>query len=377
MGYSEIRKSIKANARETLKQNNTTLIVANILFGIMTFIPAFVQESIIHSYSSLFIFTFIQLIIATPLYVGVMMMNMACIRGEEIKVTDIFKGFGRLYAVYGTNLLRAAIIALLTTPLLLVPLTMSKDPFLVPLMVSTITFISNLIFGTIFAQVDNIVADEKDVNIIEAIKQSINLMKGHFIEYIVFDLSLIGWILLVIVTFGIAAIWVIPYINLCYVYFYKYLREEKTVEYKTTNHKGIVIGIAMGVLLAGFVVGEGVFNSWSLSPRVVKDFLSENNLKLMDISSEAVYFLSDEENARYKIDPNEMTGFMYERHTMVVKNHPLDSKKEDKIKNTIVYILVNNDKIVGVSCEPLESSMIAKNEISTLGNYDIKGNLVK
>ncbi|CAH1850324.1 DUF975 family protein [Convivina praedatoris] len=45
----------------------------------------------------------------------------------------------------------------------------------------------------------------------EAITQSRKLMDGHKAEYFVLQLSFIGWFLLIGVTFGIAAIWVVPY----------------------------------------------------------------------------------------------------------------------------------------------------------------------
>ncbi|CAH1850832.1 DUF975 family protein [Convivina intestini] len=45
----------------------------------------------------------------------------------------------------------------------------------------------------------------------EAITQSRKLMNGHKAEYFVLNLSFIGWFLLIGVTFGIAAIWVVPY----------------------------------------------------------------------------------------------------------------------------------------------------------------------
>jgi uncharacterized membrane protein len=59
------------------------------------------------------------------------------------------------------------------------------------------------------------------------IKKSNELMRGHVGKMILLSLSFIGWILLILITFGIAAIWVAPYIQTTMMAFYKDLTEDE------------------------------------------------------------------------------------------------------------------------------------------------------
>ena len=49
-------------------------------------------------------------------------------------------------------------------------------------------------------------------------------MKGHYIELIKIDLSMLGWLLLYIITAGIAGIYVLPYASMLYAEFYDYIK---------------------------------------------------------------------------------------------------------------------------------------------------------
>ncbi|MCG0823340.1 integral membrane protein [Lactiplantibacillus plantarum] len=57
----------------------------------------------------------------------------------------------------------------------------------------------------------------------DAISKSRALMNGHKWEYFMLQISFIGWGLLIMVTFGIAAIWVQPYYHLTMANYYRHL----------------------------------------------------------------------------------------------------------------------------------------------------------
>jgi uncharacterized membrane protein len=59
---------------------------------------------------------------------------------------------------------------------------------------------------------------------LEAIDKSKEMMNGHKMELFVLNLSFIGWGLLCAITFGIAGIWVIPYMNATIANFYKSIK---------------------------------------------------------------------------------------------------------------------------------------------------------
>ncbi|MCK8607458.1 DUF975 family protein [Apilactobacillus ozensis] len=58
------------------------------------------------------------------------------------------------------------------------------------------------------------------ISYMDAITKSRQLMDGHKWEFFVMQLSFIGWFLLVLVTFGLASLYVIPYYNLTMANFY-------------------------------------------------------------------------------------------------------------------------------------------------------------
>ena len=75
-----------------------------------------------------------------------------------------------------------------------------------------------------FRFAENIVKDDDTINPFKAMGKSMKLMKGHYIELIKIDLSLIGWWALYIVTAGIAGTYVLPYTSMLYAEFYDYIK---------------------------------------------------------------------------------------------------------------------------------------------------------
>ncbi|MEG1609220.1 MAG: DUF975 family protein, partial [Clostridia bacterium] len=71
---------------------------------------------------------------------------------------------------------------------------------------------------------DYIMCEKKKFGIIETIKLSFDMTKGHKTELFVKDLSFLGWNFLVLITFGIAGLWVQPYIQLTSACYYEALK---------------------------------------------------------------------------------------------------------------------------------------------------------
>lgn len=74
----------------------------------------------------------------------------------------------------------------------------------------------------------------EQIGYLDAITRSRQLMDGHKWEYFVMILSFIGWGLVVLITFGIAAIWVQPYYTLSFANFYNELADQQTVHPATS-----------------------------------------------------------------------------------------------------------------------------------------------
>nr|WP_056949219.1 DUF975 family protein [Lentilactobacillus kisonensis] len=95
---------------------------------------------------------------------------------------------------------------------------------------SLLLVIPGIIKGIAYSQAYYIYRDaidqDKPISYLEAITRSRELMNGHKWEYFVMSLSFIGWLLVVLITAGIATIWVQPYMVLSFANFYNELIEQ-------------------------------------------------------------------------------------------------------------------------------------------------------
>lgn len=92
----------------------------------------------------------------------------------------------------------------------------------IPLLAGII-WIASLLVGwvfSIYATFSIFIIIDKDADILEALKLSISLVKGRFWQVIIFSLSFILWYLLGIVTFGIAMLWIMPYMTVSFCNYY-------------------------------------------------------------------------------------------------------------------------------------------------------------
>ena len=124
------------------------------------------------------------------------------------------------------------IIAFLVGALLIGLSLGNPDAMVIVLLITVPTFIGVAIyFSTLFSQSNFILLTSIDegtfgeLGYIGAIKKSKSVMTGHVSEYIVMNLSLIGWFLLVGITAGLASVFVIPYYLNVRGNYYRYIME--------------------------------------------------------------------------------------------------------------------------------------------------------
>ena len=84
--------------------------------------------------------------------------------------------------------------------------------------------VPGIIMAFAYAMVGFIVIDS-DLNGVDSMKKSRAMMKGYKWNYFVFFLSFIGWYLLSFVSFGIALIWLFPYMTVAETLYYEKLKE--------------------------------------------------------------------------------------------------------------------------------------------------------
>lgn len=80
-----------------------------------------------------------------------------------------------------------------------------------------------------YSMVFYILAENPQMTASEAITESREIMDGHKFELFVLELSFILWMLLSMVTFGIAMIYVVPYMSLTMTNFYNNIKRKNNV----------------------------------------------------------------------------------------------------------------------------------------------------
>ena len=82
-----------------------------------------------------------------------------------------------------------------------------------------------------YVMVKYVIADNPEISVRDALYESARLMDGNKWRYFCFGLSFFGWAMLVAVSFGIAAIWVVPYEQAAIAKFYQEIKYEKNLLY--------------------------------------------------------------------------------------------------------------------------------------------------
>ncbi|WP_168119890.1 DUF975 family protein [Paenibacillus sp. HB172176] len=186
------RSELRAAARESLFGNWGKSIAVFLIYVAITislgFIPFFGQ---------------LVLILITGVFtLGMALYFIRLARGEDPSVSSLFEGFERFVKVFLLTLLMG-IFTLLWSLLFIIP---------------------GIIAGYRYSQAYYILIDNPDISALEAIRRSKEMMAGHKWRYFVLQLSFIGWYLLCMLTLGIGALWLAPYMAATNAHFYENLR---------------------------------------------------------------------------------------------------------------------------------------------------------
>ena len=144
------------------------------------------------------ILTIISSLLLMPLTIGSYEYFLDIVRGNDKCIKSLFAYFDR----FGTILLAIVIMGILVT--------LGSFLFIIP----------GVIIALMYSQVYYVIVDNKNYGALECLKESRTLIDGYKWDYLVFNFKFIGWILLTIFTFGIAGIYVIPYIIIAQAKYY-------------------------------------------------------------------------------------------------------------------------------------------------------------
>ena len=185
------RKELKAAAKEQIKGNIATYFGLNIVLGLIL------------SISSV---SFVgPLVLAGPLQLGLVLFMMEVVRKGKGEFGTGFKVFNNFGASFIAGLLMTVFICLWTLLL----------------------YIPGIIAAFRYSMTFYILADNPELSGYDAIKKSKEMMVGHKWELFVLLLSFFWWYILGIITFGLAYIYVQPYIDATMVNYYEKLKAEQ------------------------------------------------------------------------------------------------------------------------------------------------------
>ncbi|MDP5273742.1 DUF975 family protein [Chengkuizengella axinellae] len=208
-------KEIKKHALEALSGNWGIAILVSIVVygGFFYFIPYLLQISLSGwigrelSWVELEMFNIPLQLLLIPLTVGISWFFLELSRKQTIKFKDIFIVYSDLrlsLKMVGLSIL-TGILVLLWALLFIIP---------------------GIVKSIAYSQAYYILKDKPNLSILEAIKESNRIMKGHKLDYFLLMLSFIGWMILSIFTLGIGLIFLSPYVDTSRATFYLHISNE-------------------------------------------------------------------------------------------------------------------------------------------------------
>lgn len=194
MNWSEIKEKAKDISYDNMWNIwKPSLFFALITFIIELFITLIFKESSIGN-----IFSSILTIALLPIQIGIVRYVLELVRGKEANMDYLKEYYDKILVIIVISLL-VGIFTFLGLILFIIP---------------------GIIIALGYSMVNYIFADNKEITAMGVLKRSKELMNGYKMDYFLFCLSFIGWILLGALTFGILYIWLFPYITVAQAVYY-------------------------------------------------------------------------------------------------------------------------------------------------------------
>jgi uncharacterized membrane protein len=236
-------KELKRIARGVLTGNYGLFILAMIVSSMIPsalLIPfnTMLQNDVIYKHISVQTFatyliaSILVALVSTILQAGQIKLHLNKARNQKAQIGDIFGQFkNRPDRFIIATILLGLLLSLAMIPLIVatVFLTLSSPNFGSIIIIAVIGIASSVMeiyLGLRFSQFIYILADQEDCSAINSLKQSFQLMSGNVGRLFYIGLSFIGITLLSSFSFGIALLWVQPYMVQTQVQFYMDLTGE-------------------------------------------------------------------------------------------------------------------------------------------------------
>ncbi len=193
------RIALKTLAKQQIKGKIGILFVITLIVFGLSFIAGMIP----------FVGGIINTFFLTPaLSLGIILVYLKVADEKQITVSDIFEGFYDFWSAFKVTFL-VGLFTLLWSLLFIIP---------------------GIIKSYSYSMALYILAENKGMSALEAIRQSEKMTEGHKMDLFVLELSFLGWALIGALTFGIAYIWIIPYMSTTFTNFYRALKPAEAAE---------------------------------------------------------------------------------------------------------------------------------------------------
>ena len=201
MNMNVSRAEIKAQAKEQLRGKVWMFFLVNVIVYAILIPISFLTEM---EGAASIIGLIAMYVVTPPLEIGLVMVYLDVTYGDPVEISTLFKGFKMM----GKS------IALFLWMLLFI------------LLWSCLFIIPGIIKSYSYSMAWYILAENPDMTAREALTESKIIMNGHKFDFFVLQLSFFLWAMLIVVTLGIAAIYVSPYQQLTFTNFYHNIKRQ-------------------------------------------------------------------------------------------------------------------------------------------------------
>ena len=190
------RVEIKEEAKKLIQTNKWNIWKPFLVVALISFVVSFVV-ALVANIVGLDVETTTSLaesvvsFVLLPVTVGILAYILKLVRGQEYSLDDMKKYYPFFFKILVIDLL-VSIFVFLWSLLLIIP---------------------GIIAALGYTMVYYILIDNEELSASEVLAESKSMMKGYKLDYFIFNLSFIGWFLLVPFTLGLLLIWLFPYVT--------------------------------------------------------------------------------------------------------------------------------------------------------------------
>lgn len=197
-------KKIKTEAKEKINGKKWDIWKPSILIGLISSLLGVTAISIFGKNTGNIASTVFSLLLI-PAEVGYISYILKLTRNQEYNLDELKRFYGKTGILIVLSLL-VSLYVIGGTLLFIIP---------------------GIIFGIMYTHVYYVFCDNEELSAKECMDKSKELINGNKVNYVLFQLSFLGWVLLSIITCGIALIWTVPYITVAQTLYYEELKNKQ------------------------------------------------------------------------------------------------------------------------------------------------------